>query len=228
MFQIKNFKFFKICNAQYINIYKTTKIINPILTRRTKIDVYSFAKSAKPQISLRKSAYSSSSDEQSIFPPFFSFLFFFPKDSRSLAGAEVPHSLFSDREKKPCPSMIKSSPEFYPRKGGRNPSGRLKPPLFYYLRPSPSRATFHSWRVERGFIFDRTFASLRSRLRKVERDNRYVFVYSRHLEQSRCYFFLSPSVLCTRSARFLLSSHLHRLSSDLLFAHRLRSILRIG
>lgn len=161
------------------------------------------------------------------FLPSFLF-FFFPKDSRSLAGAEVPHSLFLDREKKPCPSMIKSSPEFYPRKGGRNPSGRLKPPLFYYLRPSPSRATFHSWRVERGFIFDRTFASLRSRLRKVERDNRYVFVYSRHLEQSRCYFFLSPSVLCTLSARFLLSSHLHRLSSDLLFAHRLRSILRIG
>lgn len=112
----------------------------------------------------------------------------------------LPRSFLGSEGKRPCPSMIKSSLEFYPRRMART--------VLLLLEPTLQR--------EAGFIFDRTFAPLRSRLRKVERDNRYVFVYSRHLDRRRdaISFFLSlflpfAPVLYPSSKRFLLSSHLH-------------------
>lgn len=114
----------------------------------------------------------------------------------------LPRSFLGSEGKRACPSMIKSSPEFYPRRVAEH--ARTVLPL---LCPSPSQA-----HREAGFIFDRTFAPLRSRLRKVERDNRYVFVYSRHLDRwrdaiSSFLSFFQP-LLYTFSKRFLLSSHL--------------------
>lgn len=92
------------------------------------------------------------------------------------------------------------------------------------LCPSPSQA-----HREAGFIFDRTFAPLRSRLRKVERDNRYVFVYSRHLDRwrdaiSSFLSFFQPSPL------YLLQTipFIEPLaSSDLLFVHPFLTISSI-
>lgn len=135
--------------------------------------------------------------------------FFLTKDRWKMRA--LPRSFLGSEGKRACPSMIKSSPEFYPRRVAEH--ARTVLPL---LCPSPSQA-----HREAGFIFDRTFAPLRSRLRKVERDNRYVFVYSRHLDRwrdaiSSFLSFFQPSPL------YLLQTipFIEPLaSSDLLFVH---------